>query len=331
MHNSWLYQRKKTLVRKRTADIINTGLPYKQIISLLIATMTTFSLLSQTAIPLYPGVIPNSHDVANEETREDRDDRVRIAKISVPTITPFLPASDKANGTAVIIFPGGGYAINAIKHEGFDVARKLNEWGIAAFVVKYRVPAERTMPDPSIGPLQDAQQAILMVRKNAKQWNIDAGRIGIFGFSAGGHLASTLGTHFDSILVPNPEHLSARPDFMILAYPVISSDSSIWHEGSFENLLGKNPDEGALLNYSNEKQVKPDTPPSFVMHAADDKTVPVENSIRFFEALQRSGVASELHVYEKGGHGFGMFNSLSADDWMERLKNWLKTHNWVRQ
>ena len=213
------------------------------------------SAYSQLEEPLYKGPIPNSREAANEETREESGGKVRIGKISVPTITAYLPAKDKATGTAVIIFPGGGYSINAIQHEGHDVARRLNEWGIAAFVVKYRIPDPRTMPDPSIGPLQDAQQAMITVRQNAARWGLDSNRIGIMGFSAGGHLASTLGTHFEKILVDNPTGTRARPDFMVLVYPVISSDSTIWHRGSFLKLLGPSATSAQLQLYSNERQV----------------------------------------------------------------------------
>ena len=287
------------------------------------------SAYSQLEEPLYKGPIPNSREAANEETREESGGKVRIGKISVPTITAYLPAKDKATGTAVIIFPGGGYSINAIQHEGHDVARRLNQWGIAAFVVKYRIPDPRTMPDPSIGPLQDAQQAMITVRQNATRWGLDSNRIGIMGFSAGGHLASTLGTHFEKILVDNPAGTRARPDFMVLVYPVISSDSTIWHRGSFLKLLGPQATGEQLHLYSNERQVNAQTPPTFLLHASDDKVVPVANSLRFYEALRRYEVPAEMHIYERGGHGFGMNNSSGTDQWMQRLHHWLYAHHWV--
>lgn len=291
----------------------------------LFATAISF-MHAQTTQPLYPGSIPNSRNASNEEVTEVRDNGTKIVTgISVPTLSIYIPKKVKANGTAVIIFPGGGYRANAISHEGTDVAAQFNEWGITAFVVKYRLPDQRTMQDPSIGPLQDAQQAILEVRRHAKDWGVDPGKVGIMGFSAGGHLASTLGTHYNTILVDNPGKLSVRPDFMILLYPVISSDSTFFHRGSFENLLGKNASPAQRLLYSNEKQVTADTPPTFLVHASDDKGVPVKNSIVFYEALLLNNVPAEMHIYQGGGHGFGLNNPTTTDKWMDRCANWLRS------
>ncbi len=282
-------------------------------------------------ISLYPGnKVPGNLPGPNEEKSESGGGILRVSKIKIPTLTAYLPPADKANGTAVIICPGGGYSIVAIDHEGFKVAEKFNEMGIAAFVLKYRIPDEKNQTDPSIAPLQDAQQAILTVRTNAKKWNIHPERIGIMGFSAGGHLASTAGTHFERSLVDNPDRISVRPDFMILIYPVISADIAITHSGSFKNLLGSNASAQQLILYSNEKQVTAKTPPAFLVHASDDGGVSPNNSIAFYQALIKNKIAAELHIYQNGGHGFGMHNTTTKDEWMNRCKNWLNGNGWLK-
>jgi acetyl esterase/lipase len=252
-----------------------------------------------------------------------------ISAISEPTILVFAPPSQVEGGTAVIVFPGGGYHINAIKHEGVDIARKLNEWGITAFVVKYRIPNDATMINKEIGPLQDAQQAIRFVRMNGHKWKIDPNKIGIMGFSAGGHLASTAATHFKKPVLENAD-VNLRPDFVVLGYPVISFSDSIGHRGSRDNLLGKTPSKEKIAEYSNELQVTPDTPPTFIFHASDDKGVLALNSIVFYESLLKNGVPSELHIYERGGHGFGMDNPTTEEKWMNSLKNWLVSRALLR-
>jgi len=285
----------------------------------------------QEIVPLYTGEIPNSKPSPNLEKREVRDNGMEvIGGISVPTLTVFLPASDESTGVAVIIFPGGGYQINAIRHEGIDVARKLNEWGIAAFVVKYRIPNDATMLNKEIGPLQDAQQAISIVRENAMKWKIDPEKVGIMGFSAGGHLASTAATHYENALIET-KTANLRPDFLVLGYPVISFTDSIAHLGSRENLLGKSPSPEKILEYSNEFQVTPQTPPTFLVHASDDKAVVPLNSIVFYQNLLKHNVPAELHIYERGGHGFGIDNPTTDEQWMESLKNWLVSRGLLKK
>ncbi len=285
--------------------------------------------MAQTIIPLYADNIPNSKPAPNEEVTEVKDGIMRISKISIPTLTIFLPPTDKANGTAVVICPGGGYWINASSHEGTDVAKKFNEMGVTAFVVKYRIPNDATMPNKEIGPLQDAQQAMKIVRERAKEWNINPDRIGIMGFSAGGHLASTAGTHFNSVVIPNEKNTSVRPDFMILIYPVISFQESITHMGSRDQLIGKQPPAEKIKLYSNELQVTSQTPPTFLVHASDDGAVQSENSIVFYQALLKNNVGAEMHLYQKGGHGFGMVNKTTDQLWMEDCKSWLKSNGWL--
>jgi acetyl esterase/lipase len=282
---------------------------------------------AQEILKLYPGKIPNEIPGPDKESRTD-DGVVRISNVSIPTLAVYLPSKEKANGSAVVICPGGGYGINAIKHEGTDVAEQLVKAGIAAFVLKYRLPSDKIMKDKSIGPLQDAQQAIRTVRLRAKEWNIDPAKIGIAGFSAGGHLASTAGTHFKTVLIDNPENVSVRPDFMILLYPVISFQDDIGHKGSRTNLLGASPSKEMIDRFSNELQVTRETPPAFIVHAGDDKGVIVANSLRFYEVLNKQGIHSELFVFPKGGHGFGLINPTSPDRWMDRCLDWMKGNGW---
>ncbi len=299
---------------------------------LLFVSLAFFSvkLFGQQIIPLYTGAIPNSKIAANEETvGADKEGRVIISKISVPTLTIFLPPADKANGTAVIICPGGGYWVNAYKHEGTDVAKRFNEMGVAAFVLKYRLPSDRIMENTSIGPLQDAQQAMLLVRSNAKEWRIAINRVGIMGFSAGGHLASTLATHFKNVLVTNPLNLSVKPDFLILGYPQITADTTISKKGSMDNLLGKNASAELLTSFSTETQVTPETPPTFIIQASNDGLI--RGSLAFYQALIKNKVPAEMHLYQGGGHGFGLNNTTTNDDWMERCKNWLDANGWLKK
>jgi acetyl esterase/lipase len=272
---------------------------------------------------LYKGRVPNSTNAPNNENTTIGDDKVmRVAKVSVPSITMYKPAQQ--NGMSVIICPGGGYTILAWNKEGTKVAEEFNKWGITAFILRYRLPDDTTMIEKSIAPLQDAQQAVRLVRSNAADWGVDKNKIGIMGFSAGGHLASTAATHFAFKADPkNNDTTSVRPDFAILVYPVISFDTSFAHPGSRNKLIGQHPAVDKIAFFSNELQVTPTTPPVFLVHAGDDKSVPVENSIRFYQACIKNRIPVEMHLYPKGGHGFGLNNATTTDNWMERLKNWL--------
>ncbi|HQS53174.1 MAG TPA: alpha/beta hydrolase, partial [Daejeonella sp.] len=243
---------------------------------------------AQEIIPLYITEIPNSKPAPNKEKSVmGADGILRISNVSIPTLSIYKPEKSLDKGAAVIICPGGGYKILAASHEGADVAKEFNKWGITAFVLKYRIPNDTTMQDKSIGPLQDAQRAIQMVRERAAEWNIDPHKIGIMGFSAGGHLAASASTRFNDPVIANPKNTSLRPDFSILIYPVISFMEGITHRGSRENLMGKNPDPKVLEKYSNELAAGPKTPPAFLVHAGDDASVPVKNSIVYYEALQK--------------------------------------------
>ena len=294
---------------------------------MLVCTTTTKSY-SQVVFPLYEKEIPNSIPGTDEE-QSITEGITRVSKVSVPTLTMYTPASGKSNGTSVIICPGGGYGILAIDHEGYDVAKKFTEMGVTAFVLKYRLPNDKIMVDRSIGPLQDAQRAIQMVRNNASTWKVNAKKIGIMGFSAGGHLASTAGTHFNNAAISNLKETSLRPDFMLLIYPVISFQDSLTHSGSKNNLIGKNADSLKKVLYSNEMQVNTQTPPTFLVHAKDDGAVKVENSILFNQALIKNHVPTEIYLYEKGGHGFGLNNKTSEVVWMDLLEKWMRRMKFI--
>jgi acetyl esterase/lipase len=287
---------------------------------------------AQQELPLYgTGPIPNSKPASDRERSDPGKEpyRTSLFLVSHPTLTVYLPPKEKANGTAVVICPGGGYSHLAMGHEGVEVAERLNEMGIAAFVLKYRLPSDETMVNKEIGPLQDAQRAIQVVRQRAGEWGVDTGHVGIMGFSAGGHLASTAGTHFNRVTIENKDNISLRPDFMILLYPVISFSDSIGHRGSRDCLIGKNPAPSAILEYSNELQVTEQTPPAFIVQAEDDRTVQAANSLYFYEAMLHKKVPAELHVYPKGGHGFGLHNKTTKDQWLDRLKNWMDANGWL--
>ncbi|WP_316793098.1 alpha/beta hydrolase [Pedobacter frigoris] len=303
----------------------------KYFIALLMILTSSTGLEAQEIVKLYEGKIPGSKTTPAdyvEQSPVGADHITRTSKVSVPTLTVFLPAKEKATGTAVIICPGGGYGILAIDHEGFNVAKRFNEIGVAAFVLKYRLPGDAIMDDKSIGPMMDAEQAIYLIRKNAARWNLSPSKIGIMGFSAGGHLASTLTVHYDDIKIPNVEKLSLRPDFSILIYPVISF-GAFAHQGSAINLIGKNGTAEQKEYFSNEKHVNTNTPPTFLVHANDDGGVPVENSILFNQALVKNKVKAEMHLYQGGGHGFGLNNKTTKDDWFERLVNWMKANKFL--
>jgi len=283
---------------------------------------------AQQELPLYGNEpIPNSRAVPNQEKVDSgaHSGYYSLSKVSHPTLTVFLPPKGKGNGMAVVVCPGGGYLHLAMAHEGMEVARLLNEMGIAAFVLKYRLPSDSTMIDKTIGPLQDAQRAIQLVRQRAEEWAVNPARVGILGFSAGGHLASTAGTHFGKTTIDNAANVSLRPDFMVLLYPVISFSDSIGHRGSRDNLIGKTPSSSLIQEYSNELQVTAQTPPTFIVHAEDDKTVPVANSLRIYESLLHNKVPAELHIYPRGGHGFGLHNPTTKDQWPERMQNWFSS------
>jgi acetyl esterase/lipase len=240
-----------------------------------------------------------------------------------PTLTVYLPPKEKRNGIAVVVCPGGGYGFLADTYEGNDVASWLNERGTAAFVLRYRLGPRYRHP----APLQDAQRALRMVRAGAKKWRLIPTKVGIWGFSAGGHLASTAATKFDDGRpdTDDPiERQGCRPDFAILAYPVISLVPPYWHEGSRRNLLGDKPDPKLVESLCSDRQVTKRTPPTFLFHTNEDRPVPAENSVLFYLALRKAGVPAEMHIYERGGHGAGLaLKHPALSSWTRRLESWL--------
>ncbi|GAB3997129.1 alpha/beta hydrolase [Spirosoma daeguense] len=292
--------------------------------------LLTSHVNAQQITPLYTDPIPNATSYEMKELVQEKDGRiVWYRKVSKPTLTIFLPAKESANGTGVIIFPGGGYSGESYDAEGLKIAEAFIKQGVAAFIVKYRLPSDSIMVDKSIGPLQDAQRAIKVVRERAAEWRINPNKIGIMGFSAGGHLAATAGTKFQEPLIENTNKTSLRPDFMILIYPVISMNETLGHKGSRTNLLGATPTPVQIERFSNELHVTNQIPPTYLTHAGDDKVVDVDNSIVFYEALRHHNVAAELHLYPKGDHGFVL--KLPTDEWMHPLFSWMKRNDWLKK
>jgi acetyl esterase/lipase len=301
---------------------------FKSLFSLLFLAILNINLNAQTQIlKVWPDGIPGSirSETYFEESTVTGDIVSLYEKVTDPSLTVFLPPADKATGTAVLICPGGGYGVLAFDHEGFAIARWLNSNGIAGIILKYRLPSDMIMKDKSVGPLQDAQEAMRIIRRNAPQWNINKHRIGVIGFSAGGHLASTLSTHFAEKVYDVKDTVSARPDFSLLIYPVVTFDSTFTHAGTRQNLIGDKPSEYTIRYFSNELRITRNTPPAFLVHSADDKVVPVKNSIVYFEALVRNNIPAEMHIFEKGGHGYGLaINRETESAWPDLCLSWLK-------
>jgi acetyl esterase/lipase len=272
------------------------------------------SVSAQQEIKLYPDGSTESNGIAVEESFQRAD---FVIDISIPRMYFYPAAKENNTGMAILICPGGGYAGVSIDNEGKLVAKWFTDLGVSAFVLYYRMPNGHTEI-----PLKDAQTALRIIREGAKKWGVDKNKIGIMGFSAGGHLASTVGTHFQTKL--------QRPDFMILLYPVVTMKNELTHLGSRENLLGKNPAAEVVSLYSNELQVAINTPPTFIVHALDDKAVPVENSKQLLKAMQDKQVPAELHTFDIGGHGFGMRKQgIPADSWPDLLNTWLKSNKLI--
>ncbi|AQG81308.1 alpha/beta hydrolase [Spirosoma montaniterrae] len=291
-------------------------------VSLLVFTQTA---RAQEVIKLWPdNAIPNAIAGASitEKSEAGNDGILRVSQVSVPTLTAYLPPKDKATGAAVMICPGGGYWILASGHEGEDIARWFNGMGVTAFVLKYRLPDSTIMTNPHEVPLMDAMQGMKLIRQNASRYGIDANKIGVMGFSAGGHLASTLSTHYHR--GPNASE-QAKPNFSILVYPVVTFGDNA-HTGSRDKLLGKlKKSSDMVAYYSNELQVTSQTPPTFLVHSQDDKAVPVENSIGYYRACLKNGVPVEMHLYPTGGHGYGLRTAKfgSLNNWPDACRAWL--------
>lgn len=278
-------------------------------------------------LPLWENNIPNSTKTEVEESETNSHKYV----VPKPEIAVYLPSKRNSSGQAVLVIPGGGYHAISYTWEGTDVAKWLNANGIVGVVLKYRLPNDTTSNIVRYkSPLLDASRAIRIIRANTEKWNIDKNNIGVMGFSAGGHLASTLGTHFNQEKKRDDkiDSLSSRPDFMVLMYPVISMSENFEHRGSKRNLLGENPSEELTKYFSNEKQITANTPTTFLVHCSDDNVVPVQNSISFYEALIKNGVGAEMHIYQKGGHGFSLANKKGyLGSWKDRCIDWLNNLN----
>lgn len=285
-------------------------------------------------IELWNGKVPGSIPKSDYKQIIDSTYYIKLRNISKPTIEVYPAAADNNSGTAVVVCPGGGYYGVSFISEGIQVAKWLNQLGITAVVLHYRLPDDAIMKNKSIAPLQDGQEAMRIVRRNAKEWGIDPNKIGIMGFSAGGHLASTVSTHFDEKVYEPKDSTSARPDFSLLIYPVVSMDWAITHKGSRESLLGKNPSPELVKHFSNALQITSKTPPTFMIHSLDDGSVPVENSIEYALAMKKYHIPCELHLYERGGHGFGLglesWRSNSTEStWTQACRKWLEVRGYI--
>ncbi|MGC6430050.1 MAG: alpha/beta hydrolase [Jejuia sp.] len=285
-----------------------------------------FGFSQMEEIVLWEDFMPNAKQ-SDEREIIDKLDIIKISKVQTPTLKPFLVPERMATGKAVIICPGGGYGMLAYDWEGTEIAKWFNARGISAFVLKYRLPNSKSILKRYEAPLQDAQRAIRIIRCNAKKWAINKEQIGVIGFSAGGHLAATLGTQFDYEIYEKDNKIdleSAKPNFMMLIYPVISMQFPITHQGSRLNLLGDNPNQALIDQFSNELHVNSNTPKTFIVHSTDDKAVPVENSLAFYKALKKADVEVEMHIYAKGGHGYGLATGTPhLSTWTDRLAQWL--------
>lgn len=283
-------------------------------------------------LPLWPGGVPGEktgHGVTEKVTWGD-DGFPRIGQVVEPQLYIARPHPDKDTGAAVVVFPGGGYSIVAVANEGYPSRQWLTENGITAVMVKYRLPNDAIMADKTVGPLQDAQEAIRTVRRKAGEWGLDPKRIGVLGYSAGGHLAASLSTMYADAVYPVTDGVSARPDFSILIYPVVHFGMETTHKGSQTNLLGPNPTEELLARFSPERRVTADTPPAFLVHSGDDRGVPLENSVAYFLALRKAGVPGELHLYETGGHGYGLGREAQTNaNWPAACIAWLKARGFL--
>jgi acetyl esterase/lipase len=294
-------------------------------LAILIGASTFYANATAAEAPKEMLLWPAGHAANQGDEPKKIDSAEWTERVTVsPKITPFLPEAGKGNGAAIVICPGGGYSGLAMQKEGLEVAEWLRSRGIAGIVLRYRCGGGKNQQPV---PLEDAKRAIRTVRSRAAEWGVDPQRVGILGFSAGGHLASTAATMFDAGKPESDdpvERQSSRPDFAVLVYPVITLVGEAGHRGSRNNLLGADASEALAETWSTDRRVTDKTPPTFLVHAGDDKGVTVENSLLFYKALVANGVPAELHVYETGGHGFGMFREQRpADKWPEQLEPWL--------
>ncbi|MEZ5106356.1 MAG: alpha/beta hydrolase [Draconibacterium sp.] len=298
----------------------------KKLNLLLIAlTITTILNAQDKTLKVWPNGAPNDNGMKEPE---EKYEGLRVRNVSEAEMYVYLPEENNS-GAAVVICPGGGYWIEAMDHEGYDMAAWLKSKGVTGIVLKYRLPYGHHEV-----PASDLKRAIQIVRSNAKEWGIDPQKVGIAGSSAGGHLASTVGTHFDTGIKDSSDpidKISCRPDFMLLLYPVVTFNEEFGHMGSRKNLIGEGNDWKMVEEYSNELHVTPETPPTFLVLADDDKAVPPRNSVEFYLALKKNNVPAEMHIFQEGGHGFGMKKkNLPVEEWPNLFYNWLEAMKFVK-
>ncbi len=298
------------------------------LLSFLIVNIGHSQLLLKE-MPLFEGRPPGTRMIREEEKRYDSTVDSLVSRVTVPTLSVFMPGQIAKGAPAVIIVPGGGYHTLLIEREGRKIARALNEKGIIAFVLKYRLPSSGDFEKREIVPLTDLQQAIYLVRKNAAKWNVNPEAIGVMGFSAGGHLALMGGTHYDTSFITSPPGALIKPDFIVLVNLVVSFSDSTGHRGSRDNLLGKNYTKQTVDFFSGEKNVRKNMPPVFLTHALNDKVVKVENTLNLFNALRNEGVVAEMHIYAKGDHGF-LNNTPPREEWLGSCFYWMKSMGWLK-
>ncbi|NCU02865.1 MAG: alpha/beta hydrolase [Chitinophagaceae bacterium] len=300
-----------------------------KVIFILLFILLAASTQAQEFVPLWPaGKKPNS----NGKTITDSIYNERIWRVATPGIYCFVVPKAENNGTAVLIVPGGGYERLSHLYSGFNLAKWYNTIGVNAFVLIHRLPHQQDLLNKQLVPVQDAQRAMRIIRANAAQWNIKTDKIGIMGISAGGHVASTLGTHAkdESAINDSFTTLSYRPDFMVLLSPVITM-GKFAHGGSKKNFLGADTTKANIENYSGELQVSSFTPPTFLVHAQNDSTVKVQNSVLFYQSLIEKKISASLHVFPQGGHGIRLDeNPGSTDQWLNLLEAWLKEMNFIK-
>lgn len=273
----------------------------------------------QMPVPLYENEVPNARRVP-ADYKEETDADGRVTRVSQPALLPYFARKNNATGTAILIFPGGGYRLLSLP-ACEEIAKALSEEGITAFIVKYRLPNDTIMIDKSIGPLQDAQAALRLVRSRAAEWGIDPQKVGMMGLSAGGHVVSMEATQQQRVVIGNKEKINLRPDFIALLYPVTLYDTAV--PRTREKLIGQQPSPEQQHLYSTDKHVTTATPPAFMVHAADDDVIPVKNTLYFFNALLQAQVKAEMHILQSGGHGFALTDLNSRDNWFRLFKSWL--------
>jgi len=284
-------------------------------------------VFAQREMPLYEGKIPHSIDAPDAETQVMEDGELCYYGVSRPTITAYLPAKTSATGAGVIICPGGGYYFLAFEHEGTAIAKALQKKGMAAFVLKYRLPDSATMQHPRFAPLEDAQRAIQLIRQRSRTWNINNNRVGIMGFSAGGHLAGMMATTFNNTLIDNPDSINLRPDFVAMAYAVTDLRTPNYRRtksSARTRMFGSDSSDATIHSFSPNELVTPSTPPTFLVHAGDDNITNVRYTLDMYKALQQNKVETMMLIYPKGSHGFGVKNKTSTVDWLNIFCNWLK-------